>query len=199
MVYGCLPRAIQEGCTTAGHCLPCGELAFRRARTHGAGVCPLAGQERRRVVDCRDDHREAMIVRATNLTSLAARRTHRGRSSADLGAARGLSCGSRLPKGSGDDSGSILADGRAFSKLAPHLPTETRGNARVDDRQVISGIIHVLKSGVAGLTRRRTMGRRKPFTIVMFARRQKVSGSICSTRSRKRAARPRRFLSIHQR
>ena len=34
-----------------------------------------------------------------------------------------------------------------FAKIAPHLPTNTRGNPRVDDRRVISGIIHVLKSG----------------------------------------------------
>ena len=34
-----------------------------------------------------------------------------------------------------------------FGRLEPHLPTDTRGKARVDDRRVISGIIHVLKSG----------------------------------------------------
>ena len=34
-----------------------------------------------------------------------------------------------------------------FSKIAPHLPTDTRGKERVDDRRVISGIIQVLKSG----------------------------------------------------
>ncbi|MEJ0094006.1 MAG: IS5 family transposase [Methylocella sp.] len=34
-----------------------------------------------------------------------------------------------------------------FAKIAPHLPTDTRGKARVDDRRVVSGIIHVLKSG----------------------------------------------------
>lgn len=34
-----------------------------------------------------------------------------------------------------------------FARLEPHLPTDTRGKARVDDRRVISGIIHVLKSG----------------------------------------------------
>ena len=34
-----------------------------------------------------------------------------------------------------------------FARLAPHLPTDTRGGARVDDRRVISGIIHVLQSG----------------------------------------------------
>ena len=34
-----------------------------------------------------------------------------------------------------------------FSKIAPHLPTDTRGKPRVEDRRVISGIIQVLKSG----------------------------------------------------
>jgi transposase len=34
-----------------------------------------------------------------------------------------------------------------FARIRPHLPTDTRGKARVDDRRVISGIVHVLKSG----------------------------------------------------
>jgi len=34
-----------------------------------------------------------------------------------------------------------------FARLEPLLPRDTRGVARVDDRRVISGIIHVLKSG----------------------------------------------------
>ena len=34
-----------------------------------------------------------------------------------------------------------------FDQIKPHLPTDTRGKPRVDDRRVISGIIHVLKSG----------------------------------------------------
>ena len=34
-----------------------------------------------------------------------------------------------------------------FEKIVPHLPTDTRGKARVDDQRVISGIIHVLQSG----------------------------------------------------
>lgn len=34
-----------------------------------------------------------------------------------------------------------------FARLAPHLPMDTRGNPRVDDWRVISGIVHVLKSG----------------------------------------------------
>ena len=34
-----------------------------------------------------------------------------------------------------------------FARIEPHLPKGTRGKARVDDRRVISGIVHVLKSG----------------------------------------------------
>ena len=34
-----------------------------------------------------------------------------------------------------------------FQRIVPHLPTDTRGKARADDQRVISGIIHVLKSG----------------------------------------------------
>jgi transposase len=36
---------------------------------------------------------------------------------------------------------------KQFSRLAPLLPTDTRGKPRVDDLRVISGIVHVLKSG----------------------------------------------------
>jgi len=35
-----------------------------------------------------------------------------------------------------------------FSRLEPLLPKKVRGVPRVDDRRVISGIIHVLKSGL---------------------------------------------------
>lgn len=34
-----------------------------------------------------------------------------------------------------------------FARLEPHLPSNTRGKPRVDDCRVISGILHVLKSG----------------------------------------------------
>lgn len=34
-----------------------------------------------------------------------------------------------------------------FAKIAPPLPNDTRGRERVDDQRVISGIVHVLKSG----------------------------------------------------
>ena len=39
-----------------------------------------------------------------------------------------------------------LSDGQ-WERLAPLLPNKPRGVPRVDDRRVISGIIHVLKSG----------------------------------------------------
>ena len=32
-------------------------------------------------------------------------------------------------------------------RIEPHLPKDVRGKERVDDRRVISGIIHILKSG----------------------------------------------------
>jgi transposase len=34
-----------------------------------------------------------------------------------------------------------------FATIEPYLPTDTRGKPRVDDRRVISGIIHVIKTG----------------------------------------------------
>lgn len=34
-----------------------------------------------------------------------------------------------------------------WARIEPHLPTDVRGKERVDDRRVISGILHVLKSG----------------------------------------------------
>ena len=34
-----------------------------------------------------------------------------------------------------------------WARIEPYLPTKVRGVERVDDRRVISGIVHVLKSG----------------------------------------------------
>ena len=34
-----------------------------------------------------------------------------------------------------------------WQRIEPHLPTDVRGKERVDDRTVISGILHVLRSG----------------------------------------------------
>ncbi len=38
-------------------------------------------------------------------------------------------------------------DDLQWQGIAPLLPTDVRGKERVDDRRVISGILHVLKSG----------------------------------------------------
>ena len=34
-----------------------------------------------------------------------------------------------------------------WERIKPHLPIDVRGKERADDRRVISGIVHVLKSG----------------------------------------------------
>lgn len=39
-----------------------------------------------------------------------------------------------------------------WARIEPLLPTNTRGLKRVDDRRVLSGIVHVIRSG--GRTRR---------------------------------------------
>ena len=39
-----------------------------------------------------------------------------------------------------------LSDGQ-WARIKPQLPTDVRGVERADDRRVISGIVHVLKSG----------------------------------------------------
>ena len=36
---------------------------------------------------------------------------------------------------------------KQWATIAPYLPTDVRGKDRVDDRRVISGILHVIKSG----------------------------------------------------
>src|SRR5215207_8082317 len=45
------------------------------------------------------------------------------------------------------DSGIPGESGDRRIGIKPLLPTDTRGKPRVDDRRVISGIVHVLKSG----------------------------------------------------
>ncbi len=36
---------------------------------------------------------------------------------------------------------------KQWKRIEPYLPTDVRGVERADDRRVISGIVHVLKSG----------------------------------------------------
>ena len=42
-----------------------------------------------------------------------------------------------------------------WMRMERYLPTDVRGVERVDDRRVISGIVHVLKAAVAGATAHR--------------------------------------------
>ncbi len=44
-------------------------------------------------------------------------------------------------------AGEFWLSDRAWAAIAPLLPTNQAGARRVDDRRVISGIVHVLKSG----------------------------------------------------
>jgi len=46
-----------------------------------------------------------------------------------------------------DESGLFLAEGNSVARLAPLLPTNTRGEPSMDDRRVVSWIMLVLKSG----------------------------------------------------
>ena len=52
-------------------------------------------------------------------------------------------------------------DDAQMGRLRPLLPNKTRGKKRVDDRRVISGIIHVLKSGCRWVDAPREYGPRK--------------------------------------
>ncbi len=48
-----------------------------------------------------------------------------------------------------------------FTRLVPFVPTDTRGKLLVDNRKVISGIIHVLKSGGRSVDAQEVYGPRK--------------------------------------
>jgi len=71
---------------------------------------------------------------------------------------------------------------RQFTRLVPQLPTDTRGKLRVDDRRVISGIVHVLKSGCRWADAPLLYGPRKTLTIASCAGRPKGYGSTFSMR-----------------
>lgn len=54
-----------------------------------------------------------------------------------------------------------------WSRIEPHLPTDVRGKERVDDRRIISGIVHVLKSGCRWRIALRSMARTRRSTIAL--------------------------------
>ena len=53
-----------------------------------------------------------------------------------------------------------------WAKIGPLLPTDVRGRMRVDDRRVLRGILHVLKSGCRWCD---CMGRRQRLTTGLYA------------------------------
>lgn len=67
-----------------------------------------------------------------------------------------------------------------FARIEPHLSTDTRGKPRVDDRRVISGIVHVLKSGGRWIDAPPDYGRARRSTTAMSVGPPKASGSISS-------------------
>ena len=78
-----------------------------------------------------------------------------------------------------------------FERIEPHLPTDTRGKARVDDRRVISGIVHVLKSGGRWVDAPPDYGPRKTLynRFVRWAAKGVWVGSLSCAGQRRRSTR----------
>ena len=73
----------------------------------------------------------------------------------------------------------------AWKTLEPHLPHGKPGKPRVDDRTVISGILHVLKTGCRWrATFRQPLGHRRPSTTATIVGPSAVSGSAFSRKWR---------------
>jgi transposase len=70
----------------------------------------------------------------------------------------------------------------AWAALEPHLPHNQPGKPRVADRRVISGMLHILKTGGRWRDVRPNMERRRPSTTGTLAGRDEVSGSASSPR-----------------
>ncbi|HMF06455.1 MAG TPA: transposase [Methylocella sp.] len=69
-----------------------------------------------------------------------------------------------------------------WSRIEPHLPGDVRGKERVDDRRVISGIVHVLKSGCRWRVARLSTGLKRRSMTVLCVGRSAGSGKSCSLR-----------------
>ena len=72
-----------------------------------------------------------------------------------------------------------------WQRLAPLLPNKSRGVKRVDDRRVISGIVHVLRSGGRWIDAPGSYGPRKTLYNRFVRWRPKGSGRICLSRWRR--------------
>ena len=60
--------------------------------------------------------------------------------------------------------------------IEPLLPTDVRGNERVDDRRVLNGIFWRLRTGAPGPTSRRATARRRLITTASGAGPSAASG-----------------------
>jgi transposase len=70
----------------------------------------------------------------------------------------------------------------AWAAIEPHLPRNQPGARMVDDRRVISGILHALKVDCRWCDRPAEYGPRRPSTTGSTAGRAGASGSSCSMR-----------------
>ena len=69
-------------------------------------------------------------------------RTHYGAAAPEVGGVHLI----KLPNGGSTGMSDLFwLTEQQFARLEPFLPTDTSGVPRVDDRRVISGIVHVLK------------------------------------------------------
>lgn len=68
-----------------------------------------------------------------------------------------------------------------WTAIQPHLPTGRRGARRVDDRRVISGILHMLKSGARWRDCPVEYGPTRRFTIASTGGPSRGSGRMSST------------------
>ena len=67
-----------------------------------------------------------------------------------------------------------------WKRLEPLLPRGRRGAHMVDDRRIISGIMHMLRSGRAGEIARPNTGPTRRSTTASIAGAGRASGSRCS-------------------
>lgn len=73
-------------------------------------------------------------------------------------------------------------DDASWAAIEPLLPTGRRGAHRVDDRRVIAGIMHMLKTGARWRDCPTELGRTRRSTTASIAGAGKGSGRTSSTR-----------------
>ncbi len=78
-----------------------------------------------------------------------------------------------------------------FSKIAPDLAADTRGKARVGDRRVITGIVHVLKSDGRWIDAQPEYGPKKTLynRYVRWAAKRRLDRAVPGSRASRRPSR----------